>query len=124
MPGLSIHLIAGYTLLLIGRYYYRNYFTDDKTKELMLLAAVCLFFSIIPDFFLGTHYTTHIFPREILKPYHNLTHLLLFPVDIIGLLALRFLINTKRKPIWIMGLWAIILHITMDFFIPSTSVLI
>lgn len=124
MPGLSIHLIAGYTLLLIGRYYYRNYFTDDKTKELLLLAAVCLFFSIIPDFYLGIYYATHIFPRETLIPYHNLTHLVLFPVTIIGLLILGFLINTKRKPIWIMGLWAIILHITMDFFIPSTSVLI
>jgi len=125
MPGLLPHLIAGCAMFIIGRYYFKSYFDgDDKIKERLILAVVCLLFSIIPDFFLGIHYTTHIWSRCTLMPYQKLTHLVLFPVAIAGLFILTYLIKTKRKPVWIMGLWSIIVHLTVDLFIPSTSVLI
>lgn len=124
MPGILPHIIAGFTMFIIGRYYYRGYFdVDNKIKKLLLLAIVCLSFSLIPDLFLGIHYTTYIFSRRTLMPYHNFTHVALIPIAIVGLLIL-YLINPKRKPVWIMGLWSIILHIAMDFFIHTESLFI
>ena len=124
MPGLLPHLIAGCAMFIIGRYYYRSYFdSDNKIKKLLLLAVVCLSFSFIPDFFLIIYYTTHILSKATLIPYHNFTHVILIPIAIVGLLII-YLVNPKRKPIWIMGLWSIILHLTMDSFIRTYSFLI
>lgn len=120
MPGILPHLIAGCTMFIIGRYYFKSYFDgDNKTKELLLLAVTCLSFSIIPDFFLGIYHTTHILPYDMLLPYHVFAHLVFSPIAIIVLLILKYRINTKRGPIWVMGLWSIILHITMDLFISE-----
>lgn len=126
MPGPIPHLIAGCTLFVIGRYYYRSYF-DDNTNDKLLLAIVCIIFSFIPDIFLiiyyssfipniflGIDFTSNIFSKDMFKPYHNLSHLVLYPVAIAGLIIVRYVVNPKRKPIWIMGLWAIIVHLTMD----------
>ena len=124
MPGILPHVIAGCAMFIIGRYYYRSYFDgDNKTKKLLLLAFVCLSFSFIPDFFLGIYYTTHILSRCTLIPYHNFTHAALIPIAIVALLII-YLINPKGKPVWVMGLWSIIIHIAMDFFIPVESLFI
>ena len=124
MPGILSHLIAGCTMFFIGRYYYHSYFEGDtKTKELLILAVVCISFSFIPDIFLGIHYTTHIFSRCTMMPYHKFIHVALIPIVIVALLII-YLINPKRKPILAMGLWAIILHIVMDSFIYTKSLFI
>jgi len=58
-------MFAGSIMYFIGRYYFRRYFdSGNKTKELILLAVVCLICSLIPDFFLAIYYTTHIAPFE------------------------------------------------------------
>ena len=124
MPGILSHVIAGCTMFIIGRYYYRGYFDgDNKTKKLLLLAVVCLSFSFIPDFFLGIYYTTHIFSRCTIMPYHNFTHVALIPIAIVGLLII-YLVKPKRKPVYVMGFWSIILHIVMDFYIHTGGLLI
>ncbi len=116
MPGIIPHVIAGCAMFIIGRYYYRSYFDiENKTKKLLILAFVCLSFSLIPDFSLGIHYTMHIFSRCTAMYYHKFIHVALIPIAIAALLII-YLVNPKRKPIWIMGLWSIILHIAMDFF--------
>ena len=87
MPGVLLHLAAGSALFIIGRYYFRNYFIEDyKKKERILLAAVCLSFSILPDFFLVIYYTTHILPFNVLAQYHFFTHLIFTPIAITILL--------------------------------------
>jgi len=122
MAGLIPHLIAGCALYLIGRYFYRAYFEgDDKTKKQLLLAIVCLAFSIIPDIFLGTYYTTHILSFNTLLPYHIFAHFILIPIAIIVLIFLIFRFDTKRKPIWIMGIVALALHFIMDLFLQEAG---
>jgi hypothetical protein len=118
MPGVIPHLIASSILFVIGKYHFRNYFEGDhKTKEQLLLAGVCIFFSIIPDFFLGIYYTTHLLPYRTLLDYHQFTHLVLSPIAIGALILLIYRVDIKRKPIWIMGVWSISLHLAMDFFV-------
>ncbi len=125
MPGAIPHLIAGGAMFIIGRYYYRNYFDgEDKFKERILLAAVCLSFSIVPDIILAVYYTTHISAFYTLLPLHNFVHLIFSPIAIIVLLVLKFKVNVKREPIWIMGLWCIILHLVMDLFISEHGALL
>ena len=123
MPGFLPHFIAGCSLFIIGRFYYRNYFDGkEKFKERLLLLFVCISFSFIADFFLIIYYTTKILPFNTFLPYHDLVHLLIAPIAIILLLLIKFVIKLKREPIWTMGLIAIILHITMDYFIPDYGV--
>jgi hypothetical protein len=117
MPGVIIHLMAGSIMFFIGWLYYNKYFEhNDKTKKLLLLLCVCLLFSIIPDFFLGIFYITHIFPKYMFMKYHDFLHIALIPIAISSLLIINIL-NPKTKPIWTMGLLSIILHIIMDFLI-------
>ena len=123
MPGALIHLAAGTAMFVIGRYYFKNYFIgDNKTKENIILLFSCLFFSIIPDFFLIIYYTTHVLPFEVFLNYHDIVLLISGPLAIIALLILKYKVNMKRKPILIMGMWCILLHITMDLFIPETGI--
>ena len=123
MPGALPHLLAGSAMFIIGRYYFRRYFDgDNKTKELILLAIVCLICSLLPDIILVIYYTTHISPFETLLPYHDFLHLIFTPIAIAILLTLKYIVNTKRGTIWVMGLWAIILHIIMDLFIQEHGV--
>jgi hypothetical protein len=125
MPGVIPHLIAGFTLYFIGRYSFSSYFKNDqKYKKHFLLAFVCILFSLIPDFFLGIYYLSHLEPIKVLMPYQIFTHLVLTPIvcGVLLLLIVRF--DTKRKPIWITGVWALILHIIMDLLIQETSYLI
>lgn len=123
MPGVIPHLIVGSILFLIGRYSFRTYFKgDQKLKKELLLAVVCLTFSILPDFFLGIYYLTHIEPESVLMPYQVFTHLRLTPIAI-GVLIPIVLVDKKRRPIWIMGAAALLLHIIMDLFILETNYL-
>jgi len=120
MPGVIVHLIAGSAMFFIGRYYFKNYFDGGhKKKERLLLAAVCLSFSLIPDLFLGIYYTTHILSFDFLVPYHTFTHFIFSPIAIAVLLILKYLVNINREPVWVMGLWCVVLHIVMDLFIPE-----
>jgi len=123
MPGALIHLAAGATMFLIGRFYFKNFFEENnKIKENIILLFTCLFFSLIPDFFLIIYYTTYIEPYEVLLTYHNFVLIISGPIAISALLILKYKINLKRKPILIMGLWCILLHITMDVFIADTGI--
>lgn len=123
MPGAIPHITAGTVLFIIGIYYYKNYFKDEnKSIKPFLLAFTCIFFSIIPDIFLIIYYTTYAFSFCSILPYHNLLHIILFITAIVGLLAITFFLNIKNKPIWTMGMWAILLHITMDLSIPDISI--
>jgi len=125
MPGAIPHLIAGGAMFIIGRLYYSSYFDGkDKFKERLLLATVCLIFSLIPDFILAIYYTTHISGFYSLLPLHNFVHLIFTPIAIIVLIILKLKVNVKREPIWIIGLWCIIVHIVMDLFIQEHSVLL
>jgi len=123
MPGALLHLAAGTAMFGIGRFYFKSYFEgDNKTKESILLLVVCLFFSIIPDFFLIIYYTTYILPFEVLLTYHDVVLLISGPIAIVTLLILKYWVNIERKPLLIMGIWCILLHIIMDLFIPDTGI--
>jgi hypothetical protein len=124
MAGLIPHLIAGCILYLVGRYSFRAYFEEaQKTSRQVFLAAVCLSFSVIPDIFLGTYYTTHILSFNTLMPYQIFAHYILIPAAIIVLLLL-FRVDPKRKPIWIMGICALALHFIMDLFLQEAGLFI
>jgi hypothetical protein len=123
MPGAIPHLIVAITMIVIGRYYFKNYFNkSEKIKKLLILAIVCLIFGFIPDFFLIIYYTTHVFSFCEILPFHNFILTISGPVAIIGLLILIFKVDIKTKPIWIMGMWCILLHVILDLFIPDTSI--
>ena len=120
MPGAIPHLIAASAMFIVGRFYFKRYFDDpDKSWDVLILAVVCLLFSFLPDFFLIIYYTTHVLPFCDFLPYHDLLYLISGPIAIVGLLILKYRVDIERKPIWIMGMWCILLHIVMDFFIPD-----
>ncbi len=127
MSGIIPHIIAGFALFIIGRYYYKNYFNEnDKYIKLSLLLFVSLLFSIITDFLLILYYLnlTNDFSwtsKSDVLPYHNLLHIILFIFELVGLIAIKYFSHIKNKPIWILGMWAIILHITMDLFLPDIT---
>jgi membrane-bound metal-dependent hydrolase YbcI (DUF457 family) len=122
MAGLIPHLIAGSLLYLIGRYSFQHYFeTNQKTKRKLTLAGMCLGLSIFPDVFLGAYYTVHLLSYKTLIPYHEFTHYVLIPFAILVLLLLIFIIDQKRKPLWIMGLCALVLHVIMDVLLQEAD---
>ena len=123
MPGSLPHFIAGCAMFIIGRYYFRNYFDGAKrVKERILLAIVCISFTFIPDTLLIFYYTIHPYSFEMILPYHELVHIVLWPISIAALLIIKYGVKTKRKPIWIMGFLSIILHLIMDLFIGETGI--
>ncbi|MCJ7572541.1 MAG: hypothetical protein MUO82_11825 [Candidatus Thermoplasmatota archaeon] len=124
MPGAIPHIIAGFALFIIGRYYFKDYFNEnDKSIKLFLLAFACISFSIIPDFPLIIYYLTYAWSSICdIYPYHDLLHIILFIIAFFGLFVIKFFSHIKIKPIWIMGMWAILLHITMDLVIPEIGI--
>ena len=123
MPGALPHLFAGCTLYLVGRLYYRNYYQEENiTKERFLLFISCLFFTFIVDIVLIFHYLTNLFDIEVMWCLHSLVHNIFFFAAIVSLFIFSLSTKIKRKPIWIMGMWAIILHVIMDFFLPDTGI--
>lgn len=123
MPGLIPHIIAGTALYFIGIHHYRVYF-QKNSKNRLLLAIICIIFSLIPDVFLGIFYTTHLISIKTLLPYHIITHIIIVPIALIVFTVLIFIFDTKRKPIYMMGIVAIILHIVMDLIIQETNLFI
>jgi membrane-bound metal-dependent hydrolase YbcI (DUF457 family) len=123
MPGLLPHLFAGISLYCIGRLYFKKYFINNPNDN-YLLFLICLLFSIIPDLFLGIYYTTHVLSFNTLKEYHNMTHYLFSPIAFILLIIAICWRGLSKRPIWIMGLFAIGIHILMDIFIDEFGVLI
>ena len=118
MPGIVTHLLTGFVLNIIGRFYFKNYFDYNYKKQFFLLIT-CITFSILPDVFLGIYYTTHILPLNVLASYHRIAHIAFSPIAIVILLLWRS--ETERKIYWEMSLWAIILHLSMDLFIQETG---
>jgi len=118
MPGIIPHLIAGTSMFLIGEFYF-HYKSKIEHPPLDhgLLLGVTLFFSLFPDFPLGIWYVFHLYSPQILTEYHQLIHIIATPLSIVGLILIKYVVNTKKEPIWIMGLICILLHITMDTYI-------
>jgi hypothetical protein len=120
MPGAIPHLLAGLVIFTIGSIYYKKYFTtDNKIGKLALLAFVCIFFSVLPDLFLIIYYSASSIPKMTLEPYHNLLHFILAPIAIGLLIIIKYGNKIKSKPIWIIGLWCILIHIAMDLYAPE-----
>jgi len=74
MPGAIPHLIAGFALFIIGRYYYKNFFNENnKSIKLSLLLFASLLFSISIDFLLILYYlnlTNEFHGRQNMMYYH------------------------------------------------------
>jgi hypothetical protein len=120
MPSVLPHVIAGCLMFIIGKYHFKSYFDgEDKTKERFLLLLVCLSFSFLPDFILIIYYGTRTSPYDIAFMIHSFVHFITFLMAIIIIIYLKYEINVKRRPIWIMGMFSIILHVLMDLFIPE-----
>jgi hypothetical protein len=118
MPGIIPHLVAGASLFLIGEFYF--HYKSQKAHFLsdhVLLLGVTLFFSLFPDFPLGIYYMFHVFTPELLMSYHQLLHAIVTPLSLVGLLIIIYMVKTKREPIYVMGLIAILVHIMMDAYI-------
>jgi membrane-bound metal-dependent hydrolase YbcI (DUF457 family) len=114
------HFFAGLAMFIIGRSFYKEYFEEkDNFKEHLFLLFVCLSFSFLPDIILIAHYTTKVSSYATLSPYHTIIHIIIVPTSIMLLIILKYKIEVKREPIWIMGLWSLILHVIMDFLIPE-----
>ena len=57
MPGVFAHLIAGNAMFLIGTVIIQKFSSiPNSTQNILLLYGVCIFSSIIPDFFLSLYY--------------------------------------------------------------------
>ncbi len=128
MPGAIPHITAGISLFIISVYYYKNYINENKKFiKLFLLAFACISLSIIPDSILILYYSTKEFSWSSFQdtlPYHNLLHLILFIIAFFSFFIIKFFFNIKNKPIFIVGIAAIILHITIDIFLPGFNLLI
>ena len=120
MSGFFVHLAVGVTLFFIGKYFFKKYFEDNSKGEILLFIS-CVSFSILPDVFLGIYYTTYILTFNAILPYHNLFHIILCIIALIGLIILNLKPKTTRHPILIMGFIAITLHFIMDLFVPETG---
>lgn len=118
MPGIIPHLLAGSSMFLVGEFYfhYKSKITHPPIDH-MLLLGVTLFFSLFPDFPLGIYYMFNLYSPEILMDYHITLHTIITPLSIAGLLVIKYVVNTKKEPIWIMGIICILIHITMDTYI-------
>jgi Ca2+/H+ antiporter len=122
MPGAIPHIIAGLSLFIISTYYFKNYINEkNKSVKLFLLLFTCIIFSIIPDFFLIIYYLTYLHPFNYILSYHNLLHLILLLTALITLIFTSNILKIKNKPIWFMGILAILLHITMDLLVPDNN---
>jgi Na+/melibiose symporter-like transporter len=123
MPGVLPHLFAGTVLYLFGKFIFKDYFIK-KPDDLFFLAVVCLLTSILPDVSLGIYYFTHILSFETLKEYHNLVHFIFSPIAFIILFIPIFWKGLSKRPIWIMGLLAIGIHVVMDLLFQEYNILI
>jgi len=123
MPGFIPHFIAGNAMFLIGSYYIQNYTDLDLTRQKQaILYFVCITASIIPDFPLALYYALHIGSFEMLARPHVMLHYIISPLSVILFIGLSMIYPVKNKPIWVIGILCIILHIFMDACISETGV--
>ncbi len=118
MPGIIPHLLAGTSMFLVGEFYfhYKSKIIHPPVDHVLLL-GVTLFFSLFPDFPLGLYYMFNLYSPEILMDFHITLHTIITPLSLAGLLIIKYVVNTKKEPIWIMGIICILIHITMDTYI-------
>jgi len=88
----------------------------------MLLYAVCIIGSIIPDFPLGLYYVFHIGSYASLLPVHALFHTIITPSAIILFTVLSIIVDKHKRPIWLLGLMSVFIHIIMDYTIQEMGV--
>jgi hypothetical protein len=123
MPGAIPHVIAGCIMYIIGRYHFCGYFNgEDKTKERYLLLLVCLSFGFIPDFIVIIYYFIGTHPSGAIFILHTFIHFIFLLMALVILIHLQYGFKIEREPIWIMGMWSIILHVIMDLFIPEYGI--
>jgi hypothetical protein len=67
------------------------------------------------------YYITEVLPFCTLLPYHEFVQILAVPIAVTALIFLKFAPDFKHKPLWIIGMWCILLHVTMDILIPDTG---
>lgn len=118
MPGIIPHLLTGTGIFIIGEFYfhYKSKIVHPPIDHVLLL-GVTLFFSLIPDFPLGLYYVFNLYSPQILMKYHSLLHTIITPISIAGLLIIKYVLNTKKEPIWLIGILCILIHIIMDVYI-------
>ena len=122
MPGVFAHLIAGNAMFLIGTVILQFSSIPSSTKNILLLYGVCIFSSIIPDFFLSMYFVFHVDSYQNLLVFHNELHHIVSPLATVIFVILSGLNVIKKKAIWIMGPFCIILHVIMDAVINESSV--
>ncbi|MEF8848992.1 MAG: hypothetical protein V5A68_07670 [Candidatus Thermoplasmatota archaeon] len=123
MPGFLVHLSAGIGLFALGSLILKSFYDDGWNRfNVFLLLAVCIVFSIIPDFPLGLYYIFDFSTFTVLCGYHSLLHKIVSPVAILGFVFLHFKFNSKREVIWFMGVASVLIHIVMDMFIQEHGV--
>ena len=123
MPGFILHFIAGNALFLIGSYGIQNYTQLELTwKKQILLYGVCIGSSIIPDFPLALYFAFHLGSYDLLLQPHAQLHYIISPLAVILFIILSFIFPVKNKPIWIMGIFCILIHIIMDSLIQETGI--
>jgi hypothetical protein len=123
MPGFIPHFVAGNAMFLIGSYYIQNYTSLDLRRPQQLgFYIMCITASIIPDFPLALYYALHIGSFELLVGPHAFLHYIISPIAVLFFIFLNMIYPVKNKPIWIIGILCILLHITMDALIQETGV--
>ena len=123
MPGFLPHFIVGNILFFIGWQYTSTLLKKDFTRnEYLLLYVVCLFGSVIPDFPLGLYYLFNVGSFDSLIMYHIFLHLIISPLAVGVFIILNIIGNVRKKPIWIFGVFSVIIHVLMDAMIEEMGV--
>lgn len=123
MPGFIPHFIAGNAMFLIGSFVIQNYTQLELSrKQHVLFYLICITASIIPDFPLALYYGFHIGSYDLLLQPHATLHYIISPLAVFFFIMLNFIFPVKNKPIWIVGILCILLHIVLDSFIQETGI--
>jgi len=125
MPGAIPHIIAGFTLFIVGKFYYNDYLSEkNEIARNITLFLTCLFFSTIIDFVLIIYYLTKILPFDTMWPIHYLVHIIFLLFGILFFVINNTIFNLKIKPLINMAMICIFVHLIMDFFIPEYGIFI
>ena len=123
MPGFIPHFLAGHFIFLLSYGILYSYTSLEKTtNNTLLLYSVCIIFSIIPDFPLGLFYILNIGTFSSLLQYHALLHKIISPLAVSVFIVLSVFNIIRKKQIWIVGVFCIILHIFLDATIEEMGV--
>ncbi|MDG6219564.1 MAG: hypothetical protein QCI00_09020 [Candidatus Thermoplasmatota archaeon] len=123
MPGFIPHFIAGNAMFFLGSYYIQHHTQLEYTKKnMLLLYIICIGCSIIPDFPLALYYGLHVGSFEALVKPHAFFHFIISPLAVLFFIILDLFHPVKKRPLWIIGILCIILHIIMDALIEETGI--